>query len=286
MENTQCYNCGSYQSSFYAKENGFTLIKCNTCSLIYMQNMPSDSEISESHKQGLHKGLKQLNMTGEFNEKKIPKYINILNDLYSTFNTNTHTWLDVGCGHGEFIIALNKFSKNRLDITGTEPNVKKQESARDRGLDVKYFDLESHNKKYDCISLLNVFSHLPNPPAFFKILRNLLNSNGELIIQTGDTSKFTAKEHYKPFLLPDHVSFASEEILTNILENTGFEVLSVKKYPYPLFSEKPKVTQIVKEIIKMVLPQYKSRLFQYLNYKYYKKLYENTDMYIRAKVKS
>ena len=84
----QCYNCLSQESTFYAQENGFTLVKCDGCGLIYMKNLPDASEISEAHKQGLHKGLKELNVTGTFQEGKIQAYIVILNDLYGEFDNS------------------------------------------------------------------------------------------------------------------------------------------------------------------------------------------------------
>lgn len=287
MRRIQCYHCQSNESVHYAQENSYTLVKCCGCSLIYLQDMPDDSEITESHRQGIHKGLKQLNVTGVFNENKIPEYINVLADLYTAFDKDVKTWLDVGCGHGEFLIALDQFSKHKLTISGSEPNIHKQESARAKGLDVSFFELESHNKKYDCISLLNVFSHLPDPPAFLKTLKNLLNTGGELLIETGDTARFSAREHYRPFYLPDHVSFASEEIITNMLERLDFQILGVKKYPYPcLYRPQYKIKHIIKEVVKIILPQYRSRILEYLQYNHYRKLYSQTDMYIRAKAKS
>jgi SAM-dependent methyltransferase len=141
---------------------------------------------------------------------------------------------------------------------------------------VGYFDIESHEDKYDFISLLNVYSHLPNPPAFLKSLKNLLNPGGEIVVQTGDTAHFPADEHYRPFYLPDHLSFASEKIVTGILKRLGFEILCICKYPY--FSVTPEV--VVKEIVKALLPQYQSRIWYYLKWK----SYSQTDMFIRARI--
>ena len=124
-------------------------------------------------------------------------------------------------------MAIQKYSSQNIEIQGTEPNIHKQESAKQRGLNVDYFDLESHKKKYDVISMLNVYSHLPDPPKFLESLKNLLNSRGELILETGDTASLSAKDHYRPFYLPDHLSFASESIVVNILESLNFEILNV-----------------------------------------------------------
>ena len=192
---------------------------------------------------------------------------------------NKKTWLDIGCGHGEFIEAVESYF-NGVSVKGTEPNVHKAESARKRGLNVSYFDIESHEQKYEVVSMLNVYSHLPHPPVFLKSLVNILEPDGELILETGDTAGFPACDHYRPFCLPDHLSFASEGIVVGLLERQGFEILSVKKYPFM----RGNLSDIFRELIKAILPQYryKSRL----KYCFKRSKYSQTDMFIRARLKS
>ena len=145
-------------------------------------------------------------------------------------------------------------------------------------IDKKLSFFLSLRKKYDAISLLNVYSHLPNPPAFLELLKGCLNPGGELIIETGDTANLSSKEHYRPFYLPDHLSFASEQIVLDIMKRLGFEILAVKKYPYVRLSPKG----IAREIVKAILPRYDSRIRYFANWK----RYSQTDMFIRAKLKN
>lgn len=286
MKISNCYNCNcrSDESTFYAKENGFVLVKCNECGLLYVAERPDDNAISQAHKQGKHSGLKKTDATGRFNADKIVNYLNALEDIFQGNIQGFKTWLDVGCGHGEFMMAVKNYSYENINIRGTEPNIHKQKSARERGLNVGFFDLDSHNAKYDVISFMNVYSHLPDPPRFIDALRKLLNSGGSLIIQTGDTADLSAKDHYRPFNLPDHLSFPSERIVVGILERLGFKIMKVKKYPFLRFNPK----QIAKEVVKSVLPQHKhrSRIKYYVKWGYYSQLYSQTDMYIWAKLKN
>lgn len=78
MKISYCYNCGTKERTFYAEENGFSLVKCNTCGLLYLQERPDNIEISQAHKQGKHFGLKELEVTGKFNTGKIPRYLGVL----------------------------------------------------------------------------------------------------------------------------------------------------------------------------------------------------------------
>ncbi len=252
-----CYSCGRGERTFYAEENGFTLVKCDGCGLIYLVDRPADHEISEAHRQGRHGGSRELDVTGRFN--------------------TAATWLDVGCGHGEFLAAIQEYSGGRIAPRGTEPNVRKQESARAKGLDARFFDIESHEERYDGLSLLNVFSHLPDPPAFLASLRKLLEPGGELLLETGDTAHFAAADHYRPFHLPDHLSFASESIVVGILERLDFEIINIKKYPFVGLDLK----SFAREAVKALLPRYDSRLRYYRKWK----TYSRTDMFIRARLK-
>ena len=275
MIDVKCYNCGSDNHRFYASENGFALVKCLECGLLYVNSRPTLEEIAQAHEYGVHQGSAKLEVTGSFAEERIGNYLTILEDLYGTeLGHGKKTWLDIGCGHGEFIAAVQQFSNNRVLATGMEPNVQKQRSAQRRGLDVSYFDVDTHTRRYDFFSLLNVYSHLPNPKESLMHWKDLLKPGGELLLETGDTANLHSKYHHRPFYLPDHLSFASEDIVVNILEKSGFEILDVKKYPKFKIS-----TRVVKEIVKLFWPKKKSTIRHLL------KTY-GRDMYVRAKLEN
>lgn len=269
-----CYICGSAQNTFYAEENGFHLVKCNECGLLFVIDRPADGDISQAHEQGLHRGDQSFSATGSYKLERVNWYKKVLVDLYGKKGLSQEKWLDVGCGHGEFMEAVQSLNSH-MSVKGTEPNFEKQVSARSRGLDVSYFDLQDHNEKYDVVSLLNVFSHLPDPPSFIDSITRILKPNGELIIETGDSAKLIPDDHYRPFYLPDHLSFASQEIVVSLLNSYGFEILKIKKYPHPKY--RFDCIRIIKEFLKMLLLNKDSKFRQFL-------LYSHTDMFIRARL--
>jgi tRNA G46 methylase TrmB len=84
-------------------------------------------------------------MTGTFDNAKVSSYFGVLGDLYGNeLGNRERTWLDIGCGHGEFLVALQQFSNRQVTARGLEPNRDKQKSAINRGLEVSYFDLHNH----------------------------------------------------------------------------------------------------------------------------------------------
>ncbi|MBW7885894.1 MAG: methyltransferase domain-containing protein, partial [Caldilineaceae bacterium] len=188
MEYVKCHNCGSDQSSYYATENGYNLVRCAECGLIYLNPRPDAEEIQDAHKLGVHRGEHDFDITGHFDKGKIRNYLKILRDFYTPEQLAGSSWLDVGCGHGEFLVALREFTNGNIQLRGLEPNVQKQISAQKQGLDVSQFDLATHEQRYDRISLLNVYGHLPDPVGMLSTLRTLLLPSGELLLETGDSA--------------------------------------------------------------------------------------------------
>ena len=273
---TACYNCRSSESDPYDRENGFALVKCRRCGLIYVVERPDDSSISSAHKQGVHHGAKQLRQTGKYDRRKVQVYSPILEKLYGESFAAIRSWLDIGCGHGEFLMAVKRRSGGNMVLVGSEPNHYKQLSARSRGLDVSFFELNGHKAKYDCISLLNVWSHLPNPSEFVSALKSVMTERGELLIQTGNTAHLPPQYHTKPYYLPDHLSFASESIVTEVLRRNGFEVVKVWKGHFLQLTARV----LLKECVKMVVPNRPSGLRYLLQWKRYSEI----DMYMRARL--
>jgi len=266
-----CYNCKSTSSSIYAEENGYKLVKCDQCGLLYVNPRPGKEEMSEATMSGLHKGEKNINVTEVFKPEKVKHYLSILSDIYgSEVPSDKKCWMDIGCGNGELLLALSKYFTQNIDAKGIEPNVHKQQVAKGKGLNVGFYDLLSVNEKYDTISILNVYSHLPDPVEAFTNWHKLLKPGGELLIETGDSAHLSYDEHHKPFYLPDHLSFANEQIVTSILQRTGYEVVGIKKYRYHMG-----MLATAKDLILFLLRK-KKYLFSTFNKR-------PTDMWIRAK---
>lgn len=277
MENVLCYNCGSGKATNFAQENGFSLVKCTGCGLLYVNPRPNAEEVDQAHKLGQHRGAELIQTTGFYDFSKVSSYTQTLKEVFGDGKVlKGKKWLDIGCGYGEFLEALNKFSSDGVIVKGVEPNVKKAAAARENGLDVSYFDLSEHQEKYDYISILNVYSHLPDPLRTISEWKNLLLPGGQLIMETGDTADLTVELHPKPFYLPDHLSFASETIVTNILEKSGFEVLGV--YKYPEVRQTPMA--IFREVLKALIPGKKSKLWRLITGDL-----KTFDMYVHARLK-
>src|SRR5437870_8764550 len=99
MIDVACYSCGSSEYTLYSSENGCRLVKCVVCGLLYTNPRPSDAEIEEGVKIGVHTGETTLTSTGRYMPLKVAIYHKVLTDIYEAeLYSRKRTWLDVGCG--------------------------------------------------------------------------------------------------------------------------------------------------------------------------------------------
>lgn len=232
LENVACYVCGGTGHSPWAEENGFFAVRCRDCGLVYVNPRPSLESISLAAQSGLHRGDATVDETGRRDSRKVALYRRRLRALFQSRElAQSARWLDIGCGFGEFLEALALESRGRLSLRGSEPNERKAGAARERGLDVTFRDLDQEHDRYAFVSLLNVFSHLPRPPELLQKLHGLLLPGGELLLQTGNWAELERAAIPDQLHLPDHLSFASEQLVTRLLRQAGFSVKQVLRLP-------------------------------------------------------
>jgi SAM-dependent methyltransferase len=140
------------------------------------------------------------------------------------------SWLDVGAGFGEVVEAISRLACAGSKIEGIEPMEPKAAKARSLGLNVREMYLSQVNDEYDFVSVINVFSHVPDFRAFLNDVKAALILGGEVFIETGDIGKLThAGQVPSEWDLPDHLVFASEHNLISYLQSSGFEVVKIEK---------------------------------------------------------
>jgi predicted TPR repeat methyltransferase len=140
-------------------------------------------------------------------------------------------WLDVGAGFGEVVEVIRGLAPLGSVVEGIEPMGPKARAAQAVGIPVREGYLESgQGEPYGFISLIHVFSHLPDfRPLLFSI-RNSLNANGELFLETGNIADLDdAREVPTELNLPDHLVFAGESHMRGYLAEAGFDVIAIER---------------------------------------------------------
>ncbi|NQW46326.1 MAG: methyltransferase domain-containing protein [Planctomycetes bacterium] len=274
-----CPVCGESASQPYAEENGFHLVRCKECTLLYVTPRPDPDATAVAHQYGMHHGDTTIAVTGRYRPARIRTYLGVLRDIYGrSLPAGLPSWVDIGCGYGEFLAALRAFGGTSLSLIGLEPNVLKAGGCVSRGLDVRTCTLGDLPGTFSAISLRNVFSHLQDPKVFLRECVARLEPGGELLLETGDTAHFPPKQHPRPLYLPDHLLFGNEAIIRRVFRDLSLDVVSVHTY----FAVSAILWQVLNECKLALQARRMPRLLDTLR-RWARERGRKIDMYVRAR---
>ena len=234
LEVVPCPLCGSKASGPWGFESGYHAVKCRDCGLVYVNPRPSADRITESTKLGQHEtesGV--LDVRNRWHNKRVSELRQIVKDMFreEIAAGRPLQWLDIGAGYGEFVSALNQTLPSGSKAVGIEPMDHKVKSAEAMGLPVSNTALSKVSDSWDVISLMNVFSHIPDFGEFLKDMRAKLRAGGEVFVQTGNGGDLASQSDYPgPLNLPDHLVFAGVQHIEKFLEQSGFELISKREF--------------------------------------------------------
>lgn len=199
--------------------------------MVYVNPRPSLAMISEAVKTGVHRELEHgRTAIARRAARHIAVYRGLLREICADVWSKQRpiSWLDIGAGYGEFLEAVARLAAPGSRLEGVEPMTAKANACKRRGLNIREAYLSEITDTYDYVSLINVFSHIPNFSEYLSGLKRVLRPGGELILETGNIADLASwKEVPTELDLPDHLVFAGESTIRWFLEDGGFEVLDV-----------------------------------------------------------
>jgi Zn ribbon nucleic-acid-binding protein len=77
---TTCPVCRATASSPYAEENGFTLVRCGDCGLLYVTPRRDPAAPAAAHEYGVHPGDTTFEVTGRYRPGRIAAYRSVCID--------------------------------------------------------------------------------------------------------------------------------------------------------------------------------------------------------------
>jgi len=139
--------------------------------------------------------------------------------------------LDIGCGTGDFLVTCQK---DGWKVKGIEPNDKARDLSGKK-LEKKelvsndiHSLLESHQGKFDAITMWHVLEHVPNLMEYIQQLKLLLKPDGLIVIAVPNFKSYDAnhyKENWAAYDVPRHLWHFSETAIKNIFGKFNFEVV-------------------------------------------------------------
>ena len=197
-----------------------------------MSPRPSDELIANGVETGVHIEVDHGRTAVAYRiAKNVRRYKKIIGSLFADVweRGETISWIDVGAGYGEVVEAISELVAPGSRVGGIEPMKPKVADARARGLSVRHGYLSDVDEQFQFISLVNVFSHIPDFHDFLEQAKARLLPEGEMFIETGNIGDLGSNREVPTDLdLPDHLVFAGEQNMIDFLSRAGFSVVTIK----------------------------------------------------------
>jgi SAM-dependent methyltransferase len=201
----------------------FRLLRCDSCHFQFKYpalppDMVRDCYIKSKDD---HWGAPDIGVGREFG---------VISKLLERYAPN-RTILDIGCNNGAFLMTLG----NQWRRFGVEPSKKAADLAAIRNIKVlgdTLFDVAPSGHKFDAITAIDVMEHLSDPLPLLTRAKELLQPQGVLLIQTGDSAalpwRLQGSRHWY-CSLPEHVSFFCERTLNCVGQQLGMKRLDYRR---------------------------------------------------------
>ena len=235
---SQCISCGSTNFKYYAENKTLKvpIHICQNCKLhvagesqkqlddilkkFYEKDywdIARNEGLDDSHSNHYSVGRKRIFLSQI-------KYV-------KKFLTKNSKVLEIGSGHGETLIELEKLN---FQTTGIEPDLKNVEHLRKILKKSKIIQSNIENldidEKFDFIWMSHVFEHLSDPISFLNNIKKNTNKNYFLFIEVPNVTK---KNDWRTFTVVPHAYNYSGTALQNILQKTGYKIISCDYFGPP-----------------------------------------------------
>ena len=223
-----CPSCGSEAHTKLFEKRGYTIVRCDECSLVFSNPQVIADVVLDEYREGGSNDLWVDVLTSPRQlELDRAKFTEILDELEPYRRGGS--LLDVGTSIGLF---LHQAAERGWRGLGTEFGRRALAYARDElGVEAVDTPIEELDGEYDVVSVLSVLEHVNEPRAFLREVRRLLKPGGAtyLIVPNVD-SLATRVLHDKAATFDgrNHLLYFSPRTLRDLLEREGFDVVETR----------------------------------------------------------
>lgn len=229
VERVNCNLCGDGDEKLLFLKDGFRIVQCNSCGLIFVNPRPHKKYLQELYSEDYYRisaegsiGYGDYEADKQYHSANFSKLLNSIER-----HKEKGKMLDVGCAVGFF---LEEANMRGWEVYGTELSEYAVKKAQERGLRVFSGDILAagfENNFFDVITCFGTIEHLPDPAAAVKKISQILKGDGLFVISTPDAGGFVGgrRFQYKP---KEHLYYFTRETIIKILQQEGFEILQIK----------------------------------------------------------
>jgi 2-polyprenyl-3-methyl-5-hydroxy-6-metoxy-1,4-benzoquinol methylase len=228
MNNEVCLLCESSDVKFYEKIGNYTLLKCNSCGLLFT------SQNFEQNRKFINNQIYSHNYLNNYDSRE-----NILIDRFREKVLRIEKYkqggklLDFGCSTGLFLKAVKKFNNFSWKLAGVDINSLSVEIAKKNKQPAYYIkrditELNFQKKSIDVITCFDVLEHDQNILQTLSHFSTFLTKSGILVIQSPNYYSFMrifCGKYWDWWSVPDHVFHFSFDYLKSLVEAQGFKVI-------------------------------------------------------------
>ncbi len=234
LRHVQCNLCGADDIHQRYQLNGWNIVSCQHCGLIYVNPMPDAEALQAFYTEDFFQGNRRP--TG---------YVDYLRDKEIHMHQFRVYWplirrefptpgrvLDIGCALGFF---LDMAQAEGWETVGIELSEFGAQWARDKlGLDVhtgSLLDVHLPKSSFDVVTLWATIEHLADPINTLREAHRVLKPDGLILITTGEVEGILDKlstglcPWYEP---PGHLYYFSTRTLRAMLQEAGFRTLHMQ----------------------------------------------------------
>ena len=233
MSPRACPVCGTAAPAPLFPKDGFQMVRCHACSLVYVGEDPAGIDFAALYDQSYYTGGSDAVFADYVGQEaarraQARRKLALLRHLPPRI-PEAGRLLDVGCAAGFFLAE----ARAHYSVQGVELSDWSSAYARERlGLPVvtgTLQDAQLPSAHFDVVTLWDVIEHVPEPVPLLAEAARVLKPGGRLVLTTGDWGSAYAQARGADWHLmtpPWHLSMFSRATLAHAAQAAGLRVVA------------------------------------------------------------
>lgn len=233
-EGLSCRICGNTElHPFIQVHSGYHYMLCDKCESIVLANLPQVEQLYRDDN-----FVNDIYIDEEIFSKRVemiarPKY-EFVKDIIREHHIAIDTWLDIGCGTGELLSAIE--ADGVIKAVGIEADFREVKFAREKNnLSVIEGFVDPNNasaeilleiKNASVISFINVLEHIEQPNDFINFLNQNMTPGAIMVFEVprhpslASFANLTSQDNiYRHIIPPIHLQVFSEKAIEALINN-------------------------------------------------------------------
>jgi SAM-dependent methyltransferase len=226
----QCISCGSREASplltsvdrFHGRSEAYHLVRCDSCSLVWLDNPPEPSEMGSHYTQDYDRTIAAAGDS----PKRWTKHAKVIAKYKSGGSL-----LDLGCSEGGFLRVMSGPSWKLFGVEMSSEVAKRAEANTGAKVFVgDILDAPFPSASFDVITCSHVLEHVYDPQAVLRKVVDWLKPGGIFYVAIPNIDSAGAHifgSYWYALELPRHLYHFSPRSLSKLASSGGLSVVSV-----------------------------------------------------------